>query len=498
MQKIIRKYAIIVVSSAIFLILFINSVFAVRSQFSQQLREFELRLARIQITLKSALDPSVYQNIFANLPTKDEEIFFAIDKKTGNLLGCSGTFHSLPASIEELEACKDGSVLTFSDQKKRYVLTQEYHSTLLCASIPVNTLISGILTNLFLIFLCLIAIELIVLALLNHYIKTNVIDGVHDILSALTQITNGNLDTVVSVDGNPEFKALSSGINSMVQSIFHSSDLMTKIIDMSEMPLVAFEYKKDTDHLFITSGLKKMLALSDSDAEHLFEYPSQFFYKIQELLKKPAEGETDIYRIGENHFVRIHMSLEPSGYLGVITDVSGDICKKQQMLYESTHDHLTGLFRYQYFKNHAIHILTDLPPGKICACVMLDLDNFKEINDTYGHDFGDKYLQHFSHIMQLLPEKQCLLARRSGDEFCFFTYYYSGTDKLRQLVTGFWELIKENPLELPDHSKKVIGVSGGFAWTSHSDMNIDLLMNYADKALYDAKWHHKGTLIEYR
>ena len=139
------------------------------------------------------------------------------------------------------------------------------------------------------------------------------------------------------------------------------------------------------------------------------------------------------------------------------------------MFFENTHDPLTNLYRYQYFKELIQKKLTNMLPGRLCSCVMLDLDSFKSINDTYGHDTGDLYLKHFAKIMQMLPAQHCIVARR----------------------------LSEHPLSLPDKEQKIIGVSGGLAWTSHSDMDLDLLLNYADKALYEAKEQHKGTLMEY-
>lgn len=214
-------------------------------------------------------------------------------------------------------------------------------------------------------------------------------------------------------------------------------------------------------------------------------------------MKHPVEGETDIYPVDDEHFIRIHLSSEASGYLGVITDVTDNIKHKRQMFFENTHDSLTGLYRYQYFKELVQKQLTDMLPGRLCSCVMLDLDSFKSINDTYGHDTGDTYLKHFAKIMQMLPEQNCIVARRSGDEFCFFTYGHTSLDMLRQCVDSFWTLLSEYPLSLPNGEQKIIGVSGGLAWTSHSDMDLDLLLNYADKALYNAKEQHKGTLMEY-
>lgn len=77
------------------------------------------------------------------------------------------------------------------------------------------------------------------------------------------------------------------------------------------------------------------------------------------------------------------MSKSEEGYLGIVTDTTKDMLQKRQMQYENTHDALTGLCKFGYFKQLAEGILHKLPHGEVCAFVMLDLDYFKPINDTF-------------------------------------------------------------------------------------------------------------------
>lgn len=451
--------------------------------------------------LTEAQGSSSYNDFFNSFPTDIGESFFILGASSKKLLGHSENIDEKDFEdsdlIESIMRCDNGSFIRKQDGSWIYVVSHSYNSTYICASIPVKILIQNFALNIVFNLACLMVIEIIVLILLNYLLEKKVLRGIHEILADLSQITLGNLDTKVSVGGNPEFEELSNRINTMVSSISQTTDRITKIIDISQIPLAAFEYQKETNYLFVTSGIKKLLLLTEEETELLFSDPPLFYQHIQRIMKKPAEGESDIFPIDADHFVRIHLSSEASGYLGVITDATENVRKKQQLLYENTHDHLTGLYLYQYFKELVQKHLTDMPPGKLCACVMLDLDNFKNINDSYGHDIGDAYLKHFAAIMKKMPQQNCIVARRSGDEFCFFTYGHSSLDMLRKIVNNFWTLLKENPLDLPDQKQKIIEASGGLSWTSHSDMDLDLLLNYADKALYEAKDHHKGTLIEY-
>ena len=97
------------------------------------------------------------------------------------------------------------------------------------------------------------------------------------------------------------------------------------------------------------------------------------------------------------------MSESLQGKLGVITDVTADIEEKTRMRYENTHDPLTELYKYRHFQKLAQELLHRMPEGTVSAVVMMDLDYFKGINDTFGHDVGDMYLQGFASVMRSMP-----------------------------------------------------------------------------------------------
>ena len=136
--------------------------------------------------------------------------------------------------------------------------------------------------------------------------------------------------------------------------------------------------------------------------------------------------------------------------------------------------------------------------GKVSAVVMIDLDYFKSINDTYGHDAGDCYLQRFSSVMKSMPEEHFLVARRSGDEFCMLIFDCNGRDEVIGYLNLFYEVLQENVVVLSDSRVKAIRASCGFVLTDNAKSSIAELLNHADEALYEAKHGTKGKYIEYQ
>lgn len=169
----------------------------------------------------------------------------------------------------------------------------------------------------------------------------------------------------------------------------------------------------------------------------------------------------------------------------------------KKLQYENTHDHLTGLYKFPRFKELAGESLKNMPPEKVCGMVMIDLDSFKEINDNYGHDVGDCYLKNFADVMKSMPEEHFITARRSGDEFCMMIGGCSDKSEISRYLDAFYHALKDHPMALSDGEVRVISASSGFAWTGDAEAEISELLRCADQALYDMKREKKGGYAEF-
>lgn len=445
---------------------------------------------------------NTYEYIFARFPTDAEEELFVVDRVTGAILGHSGgieqEFHAEYYKPDQLADCTNGAYKRGESGKFMYIAVREYNDVLICFALPLSVLLSQALPQIFRTLSYLLLIEAVVILLLNYLVRQKVTKGIHQIMDDLSAITKGNLDTPVTVGGNRELETLSQGINTMVKSIIRVTDRISTIIQISGIPLAAFEYNLSRKHVFVTSGLKELLELPDWKAKELYQNSLLFDRYIHRITDKPLKGESDVFQISAAKYIRIHMSEDCGTHLGVITDISKDVQEKQQMQYENTHDALTGLYKFAHFKQRASEILQKMTSGNICAAVMLDLDNFKSINDTYGHNAGDKYLQGFSAVMKSLPSEHFLTARRSGDEFCMMVFGCPDHAALTGYLDAFYEALENHLVTLTDDETRTISASSGFAWTADSLVSIDELLSQADEALYDIKRESKGCYGEYQ
>lgn len=443
-----------------------------------------------------------YAYIFSRFPTDIGETFFAIDCVENKVVAFAdeGSYsydnYSRFYNMESLEGCEKGAFRTFEDDTLQYVVTRQYNDVLIGVSIPVSIMFADLWERATVTLIYLILSLLIMLFLLTFLVNKKVVKGMHDILSKLAMIREGNLDTRVEVGGNAEFEQLSEGINSMVESIINTANRTSKIIDMSRMPFAAFEYQPGMKEVFTTSKLSQFLQLSDKEAAELVKHPGGFLETIHEVMSKKT-FEEDVYEFSENYYLNIYLTVNGDEYLGVVTDVSAEMQEKKNIIFENQHDQLTGLCRYKPFKEQVGQYLESKQDDEICAVVMMDLDNFKGINDTFGHDVGDQYLVAFANVLKSLPKDHCIPARRSGDEFCVFLHGYKEKTEIEKTLNSVFDMLNKRPVSLSNEEKRVIGMSGGYIIIKNSESNVMDLLHCADLALYEAKSKGKGNFVLY-
>ena len=448
-----------------------------------------------------AQEKNTYDYIFSRFPTEQGEEFFAIDTKDGSVIGYTEGMEAADEaqtySVSSLIKYEDGGYWKDDNGEKRYIVTRMYDHVLIGASISEAVLYQPFWRNILLTFLYLALVEVIAVILLNYLVKQKVVSGIHHILEDLSHITKGDLDTKVEVGGNPEFQDLSDGINTMVNSIVRTTDRISKIIDIAEIPLAAFEYQEDMKDVFVTSRLNELLDLPKEEVERISRSPGQFLEMIRTIMKSPIEGEPDVFCIHDKKYIRIHLSVDDGHYLGAVLDATKEVLDKRRMFYENNHDQLTGLSRYAYFKYQASQWMEQMEKDEICAAVMMDLDEFKRINDTYGHDVGDKYLESFAALLKGLPQEHCLVSRRSGDEFCIFICGFQDISEIQKILKELWRKLREEEAVITQYVIRKIRASGGVAYARGQSRLLEDLLLEADQALYEVKRENKGLFKEY-
>ena len=152
-------------------------------------------------------------------------------------------------------------------------------------------------------------------------------------------------------------------------------------------------------------------------------------------------------------------------------------------LYEqAVHDQLTGLYNRQYLDDVARRLCArdDRNPSPAVAALMIDLDHFKAVNDTFGHSVGDQVLQHVARSILDGARLGDIVVRYGGEEFVVLL---SGVDLATAHAVA--ERIRESVAE-PDDDRPSVTASVGVALRDHGE-SFERLVERADKAMYFAK-----------
>ena len=158
------------------------------------------------------------------------------------------------------------------------------------------------------------------------------------------------------------------------------------------------------------------------------------------------------------------------------------------------HDALTGLANREFLQQHLDNLLANAKNNDAQICLIhLDLDKFKEVNDTYGHPVGDGVLRQAAKIMSRHGRKDDLVARIGGDEFVIVRI--GSGETLNSQIQAFCEELIDmlsQPI-LVNGVECRIGASAGFVISDSACCTPDTLVNNADIALYESKRAGRGV-----
>ncbi len=174
------------------------------------------------------------------------------------------------------------------------------------------------------------------------------------------------------------------------------------------------------------------------------------------------------------------------GYIGTGSDVTERKAAERRITMLAHHDPLTGLLNRTKFTEQLNSCVARLERyGTPFSVMFLDLDQFKAVNDSRGHQAGDKVLTQVAHRIQALVHETDLTARLGGDEFAIILPNDSSADSLGRLAMRLIEDIKR-PIPIEDDQVS-IGVSVGIAMAPMNGTRADEILRNADLALYRAK-----------
>jgi len=184
-------------------------------------------------------------------------------------------------------------------------------------------------------------------------------------------------------------------------------------------------------------------------------------------------------------------------YIGVFSDLTRLLQTEKRLSYLAHHDTLTGLPNRLLFQDRLSQTISQARrTGVPFTVIFIDLDNFKRINDTLGHEVGDKVLQEAASRLVSAVREVDTVARLGGDEFVILAPTLTGSEDIGQVCNKALDALAP-PILIDEHALTIGGSFGCAEYPLHGD-DETTLVKHADVAMYRAKAMGGNVHVIYR
>ena len=382
-----------------------------------------------------------------------------------------------------------------------------------------------------------IGLSVFIFGLILQHILHRVLSGPFTVMvNTAREFSDGDNSVRFDQSRDDEFSYLGGFINNAIESMFTTQRKLSDALQRAEKSEIELSNQKEKAEVtlrsitesVITLGLNGVIQYINPAAEQLFNATNKDIYNMQlsdlvrivndssgeniaDPLARCFETRQTVYLpehssliAGDNKVVAVEASVAPMknnqgniiGAVMVIQDVSNTRKLTRQLSYQASHDMLTGLYNRLKFEELLEEALLNVrQEHRVHSVCFLDLDKFKQVNDTCGHVAGDELLRQLPDLFHKVLRSGDVVARLGGDEFgillenCELNQATVIADKIRQEIKDFRFIWEEKVF--------TIGVSIGVVGIDKNASDMSKIMSQADIACYAAKDSGRNSVHVY-
>jgi diguanylate cyclase (GGDEF)-like protein len=328
----------------------------------------------------------------------------------------------------------------------------------------------------------------------------------------IQELNEKNMKLEKSIDSLSNIIEVSKYINT-----FFSSDNLISLINDMILGILGVTYSTifliENDELIVkVSNIEKMNIQLTSEEFVCTNKGEEFIINSRKPLKQTGEHKTDIHSsmgvpiklrdkfigyIIVEHNVYKFMTVELKIFLRSIANQIA-IALENSMLYKqlekiNQRDPLLNIYNRKYFFEYLEK--KEYEKEDRFAVVMVDIDDFKKVNDTYGHQFGDRILINAANVIKNGIDENDTLARYGGEEFILYISNCESEDSVYNKIEMIRRNIENSKINLNDNEYKSVTASFGIAYYPLDGKDLNELISKADDLLYKAKKSGKNRII---
>ena len=366
------------------------------------------------------------------------------------------------------------------------------------------------------ILLVLLGLSLITAVSLGYWLSAVwVVRPIDALLAAVRRFGSGELSARAMTFTDNEIGRLARSFNEMAH--YHESSVGRDREQAEQLRQAAKVFEYTRDGVTITDTTGKILAVNNafteitgySQEEALGSNPrilkshrhdAEFYRAMWRKLTMEGQWQGEIWNRRKNGEVfpewltitRIEDDFgETTNYVAVFSDISSRKREQERLSHLAHFDILTDLPNRLLFADRVRHALQRAKrEGDRCALLFLDLDDFKPVNDRYGHLMGDQVLQAVAWRFVSALREEDTIARLGGDEFAVLLESIHSRQNAEEVAAKINETL-ETPLEVGDREIR-LGVSVGISVYPDDGITFEALLTRADQAMYGVKSGKSG------
>lgn len=306
----------------------------------------------------------------------------------------------------------------------------------------------------------------------------------------------------LSITGIREIDHFAEAFAGLSREAINTSTRFLRMLDMASVDIAGCEFdtskEADVTPAFATDNFFPLLGVPNGDAGNVTLGQIKMLQSkmTDSILSVEKKGDSTLLHVrsldGKERYVRLKETQIESRTIVLAEDVTTSTLERLRIERERDYDLLTGLYNRRAFYRFAGRLFDRPDKMKHAAVVMMDLDNLKRTNDTFGHEWGDRYIHEAAVcFLRNIPDGT-LCARVSGDEFNILFCGYDSREAVQRAIDRLVSGIENSHFNLPDGQATRIHVSGGIAWYPEDGTELMKLIKCADFAMYQMKRNEKG------
>lgn len=437
------------------------------------------------------LDDLDMSELMSDVPTISEETYFVVQSNNDKILGITSNneqdiqIQGTPDISKQLEACVNGKILHINGEYQ-YVKTIVKDNMIFGCMLTMSSLFLDLFLQIVGIFVALVFIFLSIYILVRYTIEKYFSNDLKLIEHSVDELMNGNFETHFETKEDTELKKLCIILNNWRESYQHKTERMSHLVTSFNNHAGVFECIGSIKQSFFSDNVRHILGMEEKewkDVSHSIDSFREFIYKLKE-----QEDDNAVIHIN-NKYIEIVLYDQGQEFYGAIIDKTDDILDKmviedalEKEKIAANTDNLTGLLNRRGFEEQIDEALKKKKEG---VMLLMDLDNFKKINDNLGHQEGDKVLIQLSYYIDKFFREDDVKGRMGGDEFIVFIKNNVDKKVLENKLKLFIEAVHKS-FQLYNE-KYNFSISIGAVYVSDDIQTYEELYKKGDEALYQRK-----------